>query len=78
MARLLPKSVLIALLAFLIALPFMIYFPAYFVLSRLHFTGVDKSYRRVFRSQWQAEIFKPAAKAEGLITGNDVYVEWIP
>jgi len=69
---------MIALLALAIALPFIIYFPAYFALSRPAFTGAHKSYERVFRSQWEAEIFRPAAKVESLITGSDVYVEWIP
>ena len=73
-----PKSVMIALLVLGIALPFVIYFPPYFALSRPAFTGANKSYERVFRSQWEAEIFRPVAKVESLITESDVYVEWIP
>ena len=70
-----PNSVLIALLALLIVLPFVIYVREYFARSYPVSDEVYGRWYRVFQSHWQAEFFRPAARVESLITGTEVMVE---
>ena len=70
-----PNSVLFALLAIGIVLPFLIYVRAYFALSYPVSDEVYGRWHRVFQSHWQAEFFNPAARIESFITGTEVIVE---
>ena len=55
-----------------------LYVAGYFGLSVKHPGPVADSFCRIYRSKWQAEIYKPAAKVESAITGDDVVTYWQP
>ena len=68
------------LIAFLVILFGLLatYVTGYFVLSR-KMQGPDaESACRVFRQKWLTEVYQPAAKVEGVLTGETVEPCWQP
>jgi hypothetical protein len=62
----------------LILLPSVLYVGGYFALSRTSGGATPDDWCRIYRMKWQAEIFKPAAKVESMITGDEVSTYWMP
>jgi hypothetical protein len=48
------------------------YFGGYWALSVKHSGATPDDWCRIFRTPWLAEIYKPAAKVESLVTGDEV------
>lgn len=67
----------IVLIVVAILLP-AIYVAGYFALSK-HSPGATAEDRcRMYRLNWQAQIYKPAAKVESAVTGDTVSTYWMP
>jgi hypothetical protein len=47
-------------------------------LSRTSLGAAPGHWCRIYRLKWQAEIFKPAANVESVITGDHVSTYWMP
>lgn len=54
------------------------YVGGYFALSTNTSGATPDDRCRVFRVEWQAKIYKPAAKVESAITGDAVITYWMP
>jgi hypothetical protein len=61
-----------------ILLPAVLYVAGYLALSRTSPGATPDHWCRIYRLKWQAEIFKPAAKVESVITGDEVSTYWMP
>jgi hypothetical protein len=57
--------------------PAVLYVAGYLALSRTS-PGAPDHWCRIYRLKWQAEIFKPAAKVESVITGDEVSTYRMP
>ena len=61
-----------------ILLPAVLYVAGYLALSRTSSGAIPDHWCRIHRLKWQAEIFKPAAKVESVVTGDEVSTYWMP
>ena len=61
-----------------VVLPLVLDVAGYFALSRTSTGAAPDHWCRIYRLKWQAEIFKPAAKVESVITGDHVSTYWMP
>jgi hypothetical protein len=55
-----------------------LYVAGYFALSKTSSGATPDHWCRIYQFQWQAEVFKPAAKVESAITGDTVSTYWQP
>ena len=55
-----------------------VYIAGYFALSVTQWGATPDAWCRIYPLQWQAEIYKPAAKVESAVTGDDVSTYWQP
>lgn len=55
-----------------------LYVVGYFATSTSHSGPIPDSRCRIFRLKWQADIYKPAAKVESVVTGDHVSTHWQP
>ena len=69
---------IVACLVSVILLPLVLYVAGYFALSRTSPGPTADSWCRIYRLEWQTEIFKPAAKVESAITGDEVSTYFMP
>jgi hypothetical protein len=69
-----------ALLLAVLLLPVAAYFGGYFALGGIGTltTGHATCMCRAYPAQWQADIFRPAAKVESFFTGQEVKTAYIP
>lgn len=69
-----------ALMLAVLLLPAAAYFGGYFALGGIGTlsTGSATYMCRVFPAQWQADVFRPAAKVESFFTGQEVKTVYIP
>jgi hypothetical protein len=69
-----------ALLLAVLLLPAAAYFGGYFALGGIGTlsTGSATYMCRVYPAQWQADIFRPAAKVESFFTGQEVKTAYVP
>ena len=54
------------------------YSAGYWGLSRHSPGATPDDHCRIFRAQWLATIYQPAAKVEGALTGKEVSTWWMP
>lgn len=75
-----PRRANAPMIAFLVILFGLLatYVTGYFVLSRKMPGPVSESACRVFRQKWQTEVYKPATKVEGVLTGETIEPYWQP
>lgn len=72
------NAVIVSCLIVVVVLPLVLYVAGYFALSKSMSGPVAESRCRCFRTQWQVEIYKPAARVETVLTGDDVTTFWLP
>lgn len=72
------NAITVSCLLTALLLPLVIYITGYFVLSKPMPGPFADSWCRCYRLKWQTEIFKPAAKVESALTGNEISTYWMP
>ncbi|MGI8979704.1 MAG: hypothetical protein ACR2FY_10790 [Pirellulaceae bacterium] len=72
------NTVTVSCLLIAVLLPLVLCVAGYFALSRTSTGATPDDWCRIYRLQWQAEIFKPAAKVESAVTGDKVSTYWMP
>jgi hypothetical protein len=71
-------SIIAGVLLAVLGVGLAIYVGGYFALSVRHPGPVAESWCRIYQRKWQAEIYKPAAKVESVLTGDAVITYWQP
>jgi hypothetical protein len=72
------SAITVSCLVIALVLPLVIYVTGYFALSRPMPGAFADAWCRCYRLKWQVEIFKPAAKVESAVTGNEISTYWMP
>ena len=72
------NATVVVCLVSVILLPLVLYVGGYFALSRTSTGATPDDWCRIYRVEWQAEIFKPAARVESAITGDEVSTYFMP
>jgi len=70
------STFLVPCLLGVLLIPGILYVAGYFALSESVLGAVPRARCRCFHLQWQANVYKPAAQVESVLTGDKVSTHW--